>query len=795
MIPPPRTFSRHFTHWLIAGLVSVTVMASCSGEEDRKEESKPTNVCLSNRAYFESQVWSSFMSTTCTKCHTPDGEAVNEKGAKLVLQTASYPNFLDANMASLRDVANEKYGDKIKLLEKPIGGLDHGGGQVLEAGGPEHQALQELVRRFQSGDPCPDAQIATVDGVVLLNNAETARKAAIDLGGRLPNSEELTSVSAEGSAGEQALDAFFNQLMTEETFYTRLKEIYNDLLLTDRFLSYNGAAIDFMDTEKVYPWLAPYRDDSKPEYNSPDRTKINTAIAREPLNLIAYVVKNEKPFTEILTANYAIVNPFLAKVYGVNPSFSNPSDENEFQPAQVTLGTGEALPHAGVLSTPVFLNRWVTTPTNRNRGRARRVYQFFLATDILKIAERPVDPSASTIHENPTMTDKNCVVCHKVMDPVAGGFRGYDNNNYEFFQKDRPWFNDMVPPGFGGAMLPPDSYGAALPWLAQQITQDPRFAVAAIQTIYTGLTGHPPIPYPTEATNTPGHDLRIRAWTTQDTFFRKLAEDFASQNFNLKGVIKGILKSPYYRAKTLANASDDRTALFDGMGTGRWLSPEMLDRKISAVLGIPWRKPWEWENIFKDKADGKADLQLDRGRWLVSDYKLLYGGIDSDKVPTRLPAPNGVAVSVAWRMANEVSCATVSWDFWKPRDQRRLFPLVDAKDRPEFNGKAVGDSQAAIKDNLVHLHQLILGETLSVDDPEIQRSFQLFLDTWRELAASEDQENKKENLTWSCQTRYDYDNLKLIPDEQQLRKDKDYTLRAWMAVVTYLLLDHRFLYQ
>ncbi len=796
MIPLPRKFSRYLTPILAAGIASAVIFAGCSGDDaEQSTGGSPTGpgACQSNRAFFESQVWASFMSTRCAKCHTPDGEAVNEKGAKLVLQTASYPNFLDANLASLQEASNEKFGDKIKLLAKPLGELEHGGGKILEADSPEHRALQELVKRFQSGDPCPDARIASVDGVVMMTSAETARKAAIDLGGRLPTAEEEAQVSAEGEAGEQALDAFLDRLMTEETFYERLREIYNDLFLTDRFLSYGGAAIDFMDTN-VYPGLEPYRNDEKPEYNSPDRPKINRALAKEPLNLITYVVKNNKPFTEVLTANYAVVNPFLAKAYNVQPTFANPQDENELQPVQVMLGSGQALPHAGVLSTPSFLNRWVTSPTNRNRARARRVYQFFLATDILKIAERPVDPSAATAHENPTMTDPGCKMCHAVMDPIAGGFRGYDDNNYESFQGDRPWFNDMVAPGYGGTMLPPQSYGAALPWLSQQVVQDPRFATAAIYAVYAGFTGHKPLAYPTDAVDSPGHQLRVDAWTAQDAFFRKLAEEFKAQNFNLKVVVKGILKSPYYRAKSLAEAPGEKQALFEAIGTGRWLTPEMFDRKIQAVTGIPWRKRWEWENIFKDKEEGKADLRLNRGLWLRDDFRLLYGGMDSDNVPVRLQEPNGISASVAWRMANEMSCAVVAWDFWKPQAQRRLFPLVDIKDRPEFNGKAVGDAQVAIKNNLVHLHRLVLGENLTPDHPEIERSFSVYLETWRELAAFESQQDKKQDLHWECHARYDYDNLAFIPEDKQLRKDEDYTLRAWMAVTTYLMLDHRFLY-
>jgi hypothetical protein len=145
-------------------------------------------------------------------------------------------------------------------------------------------------------------------------------------------------------------------------------------------------------------------------------------------------------------------------------------------------------------------------------------------------------------------------------------------------------------------------------------------------------------------------------------------------------------------------------------------------------------------------------------------------------------------------MANEMACAVVPWDFWKPKEQRRLFPVAVPKDRPEFNGKAVGEAQQAIKVNIAHLHRVLLGEDLSPEDPEIKRGFDLFMETRRELAASENEKDKKQDLNWECHARYDYDNLTFIPEDQQIRKDEDYTIRAWMAVTTYLLLDHRFLY-
>ncbi len=34
-----------------------------------------------------------------------------------------------------------------------------------------------------------------------------------------------------------------------------------------------------------------------------------------------------------------------------------------------------------------------------------------------------------------------------------------------------------------------------------------------------------------------------------------------------------------------------------------------------------------------------------------------------------------------------------------------------------------------------------------------------------------------------------------LPEERRVRRDEDYTMRAWMAVVTYLLSDYDFLYE
>ena len=56
-------------------------------------------------------------------------------------------------------------------------------------------------------------------------------------------------------------------------------------------------------------------------------------------------------------------------------------------------------------------------------------------------------------------------------------------------------------------------------------------------------------------------------------------------------------------------------------------------------------------------------------------------------------------------MALEVACTATTFDFTKPAEERLLFPLVDTADNPEIN-------EDAIRNNLVYLHDRILGDTV-----------------------------------------------------------------------------------
>ena len=730
--------------------------------------------CVSTREYFADEVWTNVMSRKCITCHGPGGVA-EAAGAELNLLPSSYPGFMDANFAEISENSSVAYDGLSALLAKPSGQTKHGGGEVIKTDSEEYRILESLVKQLESPVECSDDDVAELEGVVLLSPEETLRKASLHLVGRLPTDAELKEVA---DGGEDALADAIHGMLDEDAFYDRLGDIFNDLLLTDRYTVYTGFAVDLMNDED-YPAAGAWWDGTDGQDDL--RLKVNTALAREPIDLINYIVRNDRPFKEVLTADYTVVNPFSAKIYGLSPKFKDPNDYREYQEAQVSItrdGKKLNIAHAGVLTTPMWLNRFPTTPTNRNRHRARMVYKMFLATDILRIGERPIDPTQSLDYTNPTREDGRCTFCHQQIDPIAGTFQNWDDYDQEKLVPDREWYPEMYPPGFNGQDLTKAEFPKALQWLGKQAVEDPRFVVSSVYTVYRGLVGQEPLLYPADP-DSPTFTTDVAAWEAQDSLLRKIGEDFVAADYNLKTIIEQVILSPYYRGVTTdEEPSEDEALELAAVGTARLSTPELLTRKIEAVTGIRWLRPW------------------DLSEYLRTDYKILYGGIDSDSITQRLGRLNGIMASVSARMANEVACAVTAWDLTRPVEKRVLFPKVTLDHVPLGpTGDEIPASIADIKANIVHLHERILGEKLDLEDPEVERTYQLFLETWKEGSASVAAGKENAWLSWQCMVRVDPNTQVELPEAQQFGDDPAYVIRSWMAVVTYLLSDYKFLYE
>jgi hypothetical protein len=731
--------------------------------------------CVSNETFFKETVWVKTLSQKCVSCHTTEGAA---KDSGFILRTADWgPDYLEQNLSVFEQMAKLEYDGTPWVLMKPTMGVEHGGGEQFKVDDETYNDFVAMIDRIDNPVSCDesDATEEFFDGVQLLDEVETLRKATLALVGRLPTPEEEQAVR---EGGFEALDAVLDAQMTEDAFYDRLTEIYNDKFLTDRY--YPGTEAlglvpvdENCDPNEGIPcfWFDSITDDDE---RMAAESASNRAVARESLALVTYVVRNDLPYSEILTADYTMVNPFSAKVWGVNPAFTNPSDYEEFVPAKIP-----GRPHAGVLTSLVWMNRFPTTETNRNRHRSRMIYELFLATDVQRLGERPLDAS-KIVDFNPTMNNETCANCHQIIDPPAGLMQNWtDMGLYE--PPLEGWYTDMRQPGFGDVALPAEETPRAIQWLSQEIVKDTRFSIAPIHIMFEGLSGQKPLREPSDPT-ADDYLPSIRSFDIQSKTFAEIGQKFAEDNYNLKTVVKEIIKSPYFRAADADGLTEERELELAEIGMGRLLIPEQLNRKIEAITGQPWRQG------------------LDGTDYLLEEYNLLYGGIDSDTTVQRITEPNGIMANIAMRMANEISCWTTAADFALDPADRSLFPFVDPTFEPEdANGFEVNGAAAAIRANIQFLHQRLLGEYLSLNDPEINRTYELYLETWRAGQAAMtipvEEGGEGMGLPGQCQATQDYWTGEPYPEEQQVTSDDNYSIRAWMAVMSYLLSDYRFLHE
>lgn len=733
----------------------------------------PPEDCVSDLDYFKDKVWRPILKPLCLDCHNPQGAA---QSTDMVYVSEEQANALETNYAVFADIASfDRDGSPLVLL-KPTNLLAHSGGELFAQDSEAYETLTAMIDRTRLSEPvvCDQATLgfdeSLFNGVKLLGAQETVRRASLGLAGRLPTSEEIEAIESHGWSG---VELALNHILSSEAFYLRLKEIWNDILLTDKYMGRNNA-IDLLSVES-FPnarWHLNLEEQPRDERYWAAIDYANTSLAREALEHIVYVVRNHKPFHEIITSDYIAMNPFTARIYGVEDiEWDDELDPKEFRP-----GRAPGVPHAGILSSPMFLNRFPTTATNRNRHRARVFFKLFLDLDVFKLAERPIDPT-STVH-NPTMNDPQCSICHTVIDPVAGAFQHWDEQGSFSFRDT--WFGDMRAPGFMDEELPFESRTASLRWLTLQVAEDPRFDRSITRLLYKVIIGDDLMSAPREGENFEAREL---AFNVQQRFVDRVAEGFRANEHDLTWLIKEIIRSPYYRAAGIeenANPSAEQLAQWTHLGLDRPLTPEQLNRKLLATTGAHWRPNHT-----------SQDFLIDNGQ-----YKLLYGGIDSDDVVDRIRTPNGIFSNIQRRMSNEVSCKVTAYDFTKPAEERFLFPWAEVSYEPvDINGFPIPQVEERLRSNLVYLSWTMWGERYEVDSPEIDELFNLWIDLWTLGLEEIESETTSSRLSWGCRGSWDLTTGQDLPQERQVTEDPRFVVRAWSAMLSIFLNDPAFLYE
>ena len=404
-----------------------------------------------HEAQTAEQVFSEFIAgpivqAKCANCHVENGLSGH---TRLVFEKGDGADQERANLRVFANFVATVEDGATRILNK-IRGVSHGGGIQVPSGSAEFEKmrlfLQLLGEDVDAGGP-PITASSLFEGVRMESARRTLYRAAVLFAGRIPTPEELAPFP--GGTPRQLWDTI-RGMMTGPEFHEFLTRGANDRLLTaslrqesilddgHRGVISNGDYARFLEYEAELERLKGTGPNERGQYPSEWwvwQSHVDYGAAQAPVELIAYVVENDLPYTKILTANYVMANAATAKAYSATATFDDPDDPYEFRPVRIQGYrrpgvTMDNYPHAGILSTTAFLRRYPTTPTNRNRARSRWTYHHFLGEDIQNSAPARTAADALLDTRNPTMHNPACTVCHIPLDPVAGAFQNYTETGF-----------------------------------------------------------------------------------------------------------------------------------------------------------------------------------------------------------------------------------------------------------------------------------------------------------------------------------------------------------------------------
>jgi hypothetical protein len=777
---------------MASGFLMVGALAACgSGSEEpgatgnavagTTVTTTTASACTTAPSSFTSSVWKS-MEGTCTACHA-QGRAAG--GTRLLFLPAGSEI---QNYNVLRDFAAVS-GDL--LLSKTVGLPTHGGGRPF--GDTDSQAYKDLAQLVpeMTQQVCVTTTTTVVptadpgsaaggfwQGVAMASDTTALARSAVLFAGRNPTAGETAAV---GSGGAAALRQTIRGYLQGPVFERFLNDVGDTHFLTPGVVTRgNNMGLVAADWATAGAVLGAA---NVTQVDNATRNRFDASVRREPIELMKYIVLNDRPYTDIVAGNYTVVNGLLAEYLGaqVQGSFTDVNNDSEWRvatlPEQRLGGNRE---HAGVLSTHAWLQRFPTTDTNRNRHRVATMYKQFLGTDVTALAVRPIDDGGN--FKVPTVENPACAVCHDTIDPAAAGFQNwnernrfrpnrtnnvdhalpntYRSNNYPkdaagqaYYQAGDNWFRDGKEPGFGATPMPGGYVGnpTALQWLGQQVAADSRFAMGAVHFWYQGVFGRAPLASPIDQTSTQ-YAAQLAAFNAQHAELQAIADKFRTDHgngaYNVRDLLVDLVTSQWFRAeRSSAALSASRALELRDVGSVNMLPPSQLNQKMIGLIGQGWS---EFDNPY-------------------TGFGLNYGDFNGNDRMVRAKAHTMLQSVSIDRLTSVRSCTFARADFDKPAADRLLFPLVALTDLPDTTA-----GRDAITANIRHLHKVLWKEDVPADDPEVQRTLRLFTDVWGDRATVPAR-------PVSCT----YNN----------NHDRNYTGRTWAAILAYMVGDPKFLFE
>ncbi len=602
--------------------------------------------------FFTGQVLGTVLQPVCAACHIDGGSAATAN----FRVTPTDPRATMDSVALNIDVAHP---DDSRILQKPLNILPHGGGQQLSPGSPQYQTLQQWVNLVATGQQCDSQPQAAM---VPLSKQDLLIRASMDLRGQRPTLQELDAIEADpnGYAG------LVNRFLRSPEFLERVKDVYDDALLVRR---------------------EDFQDESRDE---------TAALYGEALELISYIVANDRPFTEIGTADYTMSNSLFQRDTNRMPYAMDPIMTGAWQPTHYRDGR----PHAGLLSTSAFYEVWTTNDTNKNRRRANRwsiVFHCYNFLDTPVDVTRNVDNNDADAVLNAVTTRSDCKACHDRLDPLASFLFPMDNARLDEGGIDPQDFYNGDPERWRQAnRRPPAVYG--MPGLdirdmGRLLVSNPKFAQCQTKRAFKMLFLRDP--QTTAELNTAG-DIASR-WASED-------------NYNFRSLVRRWMVSDVYTNHPATNDAD----------WVRRASPERLELMIKDLTGFEWdRAPQDDEDDADPNSDPPRTRPVSRLTNEEDGFKIIVGGINGVSVSGRNSALNASVVNVHRKLAALAADYVVTNDLAQPGGSRKLLNGVTGTENPTTD-------EAALRTDIAGLSRRMYGHRPDLASSQVTGWLQLY---------------------------------------------------------------------
>jgi hypothetical protein len=358
-------------------------------------------------------------------------------------------------------------------------------------------------------------------------------RVSIDLRGVRPSIEELEEVDADPTR----LDAAIDEYLADPRFEERVVDLFSEIWLTRtetfpvNFEAFDLTGFDYADVIR--------------------------SVGEQPLRAVGHVAANDLPITDLVTADWTVADPILARMWPVD----YPSGQDGWQRVPWTDGR----PAAGVLVSNSVYWRYPSTDSNANRKRANQVSRILLCHDYLT---RPIDfdRNVNLLDEGALQdalrNNEGCVNCHATLDPFAAYFFGFWT--YEFTanevsnyhpSRERLWESALgTAPAFYGEP------GDGLEDLGWQIAADERFPQCLTEQVTELLLRRPA-------------DLLDADRLTAHR------EALVSE-MTLRPLFRSVVTSPEYRAAESDPAGRAVPA--------KMMTPDLLATTVQDLTGFAW---------------------------------------------------------------------------------------------------------------------------------------------------------------------------------------------------------------